>query len=57
MSLCFRNRVQEIVGATQYLNKRAGTMLPPPVDDHLNNGSASAEEPVFSSGLKVRYFL
>ncbi|XP_071738532.1 uncharacterized protein [Rutidosis leptorrhynchoides] len=47
-----RNRVQEIVGATQYLNKRAGTMLPPPVDGHLNNPIASAEEPVFNSGLK-----
>lgn len=33
-------------------------MLPSPVDDHLNSRSApSFEEPVFSSGLKVRYFL
>ncbi|KVI09741.1 Nucleotide-binding, alpha-beta plait [Cynara cardunculus var. scolymus] len=47
-----RNRVQEIVGATQYLHKRAGSMLPPPVDEHLINCSASAEEPYFSSGLK-----
>ncbi|KAC9638035.1 hypothetical protein E3N88_45495 [Mikania micrantha] len=49
-----RNRVQEIVGATQYLHTRSGSMLPPPVDEHLNNHSASAQqqEPVFSSGLR-----
>ncbi|PWA82685.1 nucleotide-binding alpha-beta plait domain, Zinc finger, RING/FYVE/PHD-type [Artemisia annua] len=48
-----RNRVQEIVGAAQYLHKRSGSMLPSPVDDHLNSRSASSfEEPVFSSGLK-----
>ncbi|XP_071686105.1 uncharacterized protein [Rutidosis leptorrhynchoides] len=49
-----RNRVQEIVGATQYLQRRAGTMLPPPVIGRSNNHSASAEDPVFDSGLKVR---
>ncbi|PWA39996.1 nucleotide-binding alpha-beta plait domain, Zinc finger, RING/FYVE/PHD-type [Artemisia annua] len=48
-----RNRVQEIVAAAQYLHKRSGSMLPSPVDDHLNSRSASLfEEPVFSSGLK-----
>ncbi|KAL8193029.1 hypothetical protein R6Q57_027477 [Mikania cordata] len=49
-----RNRVQEIVGATQYFHTRSGSMLPPPVDEHLNNHSASAQqqEPVFSSGLR-----
>ncbi|KAI3793387.1 hypothetical protein L1987_36006 [Smallanthus sonchifolius] len=47
-----RNRVQEIVGATQYLHKRSGSMLPPPVDEHLNNRSASVQEPVFTSALR-----
>ncbi|XP_076934322.1 uncharacterized protein LOC143600550 [Bidens hawaiensis] len=39
-----RNRVQEIVGATQYLHKRSGSMLPPPVDEHSNSRSASVQE-------------
>nr|XP_043634908.1 uncharacterized protein LOC122606004 isoform X2 [Erigeron canadensis] len=47
-----RNRVQEIVGSTQYLHKRSGSMLPPPVDERVNNCSALAEEPVISNGLK-----
>ncbi|KAJ9553611.1 hypothetical protein OSB04_017656 [Centaurea solstitialis] len=47
-----RNRVQEIVGATQYLHRRSGSMLPPPVVDQLNNHSAAAEEPVYNNGLK-----
>ncbi|KAI3705169.1 hypothetical protein L1987_75402 [Smallanthus sonchifolius] len=47
-----RNRVQEIVGATQYLHNRSGSMLPPPVDEHSSSPSASAQEPVFSSGLE-----
>ncbi|KAK9062998.1 hypothetical protein SSX86_016868 [Deinandra increscens subsp. villosa] len=47
-----RNRVQEIVGATQYLHKRSGSMLPPPVDEHSNSHSASAHETIFSSGLE-----
>ncbi|XP_076900103.1 uncharacterized protein LOC143554134 [Bidens hawaiensis] len=47
-----RNRVQEIVGATQYLHNRLGSMLPPPVDEHLHNRSAPAQEPVFSSTLR-----
>ncbi|XP_076936067.1 uncharacterized protein LOC143603016 [Bidens hawaiensis] len=47
-----RNRVQEIVGATQYLHNRSGSMLPPPVDEHLHNRSAPAQEPVFSSTLR-----
>ncbi|KAJ9539939.1 hypothetical protein OSB04_026445 [Centaurea solstitialis] len=47
-----RNRVEEIVGATQYLHKRSGSMLPPPVVEQSNNHSASAEEPYLSSSLK-----
>ncbi|KAF5770826.1 putative transcription factor C2H2 family [Helianthus annuus] len=47
-----RNRVQEIVGATQYLHNRSGSMLPPPVDEHLHNRSAAAPEPVFSSAVR-----
>ncbi|KAF5799920.1 putative transcription factor C2H2 family [Helianthus annuus] len=43
-----RNRVQEIVGATEYLHKRSGSTLPSPVDEHSNSRSASAQEPVFS---------
>ncbi|KAL7613030.1 hypothetical protein Lser_V15G08671 [Lactuca serriola] len=42
-----RNRVQEIVGAAQYLHKRSGSTLPSPVDQHLNNHSSSPD------GLKV----
>ncbi|GKF06807.1 putative zinc finger, RING/FYVE/PHD-type containing protein, partial [Tanacetum coccineum] len=48
-----RKRVQEIVGAAQYLHKHSGSMLPSLVDDHLNSRSASLiEEPVLNSGLK-----
>ncbi|XP_024991457.1 uncharacterized protein LOC112525527 isoform X1 [Cynara cardunculus var. scolymus] len=47
-----RNRVQEIVGATQYLHRRSGSMLPPPVVEQLNNHSATAEEPLCNNGLK-----
>ncbi|KAK9061220.1 hypothetical protein SSX86_018400 [Deinandra increscens subsp. villosa] len=47
-----RNRVQEIVGATQYLHKRSGNMLPPPVDAYSNNRNASIQEPVFTSALR-----
>lgn len=47
-----RNRVQEIVGAAQYLHRRSGSMLPPPVDEHLNNNSASTERSYVNSGLK-----
>ncbi|MFS7957802.1 putative RNA recognition motif domain, nucleotide-binding alpha-beta plait domain superfamily [Helianthus anomalus] len=43
-----RNRVQEIVGATEYLHKRSGSTLPSPVDEHSNSRSASAQEPVFT---------
>ncbi|GJT04247.1 putative zinc finger, RING/FYVE/PHD-type containing protein [Tanacetum coccineum] len=48
-----RNRVQEIVGAAQYLYKHSGSMLPSLVDDHSNSRNASLfEEPVLNSGLK-----
>lgn len=47
-----RNRVQEIVGATQYLHRRLGSMLPPPVVEQSNNYSASAEESVCNDGFK-----
>ncbi|KAI3520059.1 hypothetical protein L1887_09280 [Cichorium endivia] len=48
-----RNRVQEIVGAAQYLHKRSGSSLPSPVDQHLNNHNSSPEEPAFSNCQKV----
>ncbi|XP_076911740.1 putative general negative regulator of transcription C16C9.04c [Bidens hawaiensis] len=51
-----RNRVQEIVGATQYLHKRSGSMLPPPVDEHSNSRSASIEVPVFSCCLEQDFY-
>lgn len=53
----FRNRVQEIVGATHYVNRRFGSMLPPPVVEQFNDDSASSEEPVCNDGQKVRDFL
>ncbi|KAK1415630.1 hypothetical protein QVD17_31414 [Tagetes erecta] len=47
-----RNRVQEIVGATKYVHRRSGSMLPPPIVDQLNNQNVSAEDPVCNNDMK-----
>ncbi|XP_048233599.1 dentin sialophosphoprotein isoform X2 [Ricinus communis] len=39
-------RVQQITGATNNMQRRAGSMLPPPLDDYSCNGSASAPKPI-----------
>ncbi|XWS71772.1 hypothetical protein CRYUN_Cryun03dG0167400 [Craigia yunnanensis] len=41
-----RNRVQQITGATNNMQRRAGNMLPPPMDDFCPNSSASAAKPI-----------
>ncbi|TKY67277.1 CCR4-NOT transcription complex subunit 4 [Spatholobus suberectus] len=35
-----RTRVQQITGATNNMQRRSGNVLPPPVDDSMNNSSA-----------------
>ncbi|XP_071722610.1 uncharacterized protein [Rutidosis leptorrhynchoides] len=44
-----RNRVQQITGATNNLQRHAGSMLPPPVDDYCIDTSASADKPIVKS--------
>ncbi|XP_017641784.1 uncharacterized protein LOC108483087 isoform X2 [Gossypium arboreum] len=44
-----RNRVQQITGATNNMQRRAGNTLPPPVDDYCPNSSASAAKSVSKS--------
>ncbi|XVE79702.1 hypothetical protein DITRI_Ditri14bG0079000 [Diplodiscus trichospermus] len=39
-------RVQQITGATNNMQRRAGNMLPPPVDDYCPNSVASAVKPI-----------
>ncbi|KAK6271870.1 PREDICTED: uncharacterized protein LOC18590831 isoform X1 [Theobroma cacao] len=41
-----RSRVQQITGATNNMQRRAGNMLPPPLDDYCPNSSASAAKPI-----------
>ncbi|XVF68631.1 hypothetical protein PTKIN_Ptkin11bG0017000 [Pterospermum kingtungense] len=42
-------RVQQITGATHNMQRRSGSMLPPPVDDYCPNNSASAAKPIAKS--------
>lgn len=37
---CYRSRVQQIIGATNNLHRRSGSVLPPPVDDSRHMSSA-----------------
>ncbi|GMI84063.1 hypothetical protein like AT3G45630 [Hibiscus trionum] len=37
------SRVQQITGTTNNMQRRAGTMLPPPVDDYCPNSSSTAK--------------
>ncbi|KAF6134837.1 hypothetical protein GIB67_002238 [Kingdonia uniflora] len=41
-----RSRVQQITGATYNMQRRSGSVLPPPVDDFISAGTASAVKPV-----------
>ncbi|KAM7527871.1 hypothetical protein LguiB_031281 [Lonicera macranthoides] len=38
-------RVQQITGATNDMQRRSGTMLPPPADEYCNNGPTSSGNP------------
>ncbi|KAK8498359.1 hypothetical protein V6N12_032911 [Hibiscus sabdariffa] len=42
-------RVQQITGATNNMQRRPGSMLPPPVDDYCPNSSTSAAKPIVKS--------
>ncbi|OMO67561.1 hypothetical protein CCACVL1_20453 [Corchorus capsularis] len=44
-----RSRVQQITGATNNMQRRAGNMLPPPIDDYCPNSSTSAAKPIAKS--------
>ncbi|GLT43258.1 hypothetical protein SLA2020_172220 [Shorea laevis] len=41
-----RSRVQQVTGATNNMQRRAGNVLPPPVDDYCPNSSASTARPI-----------
>ncbi|KAF3453194.1 hypothetical protein FNV43_RR03632 [Rhamnella rubrinervis] len=45
-----RSRVQQITGAANNVQRRAGNTLPPPVDDYSNNSSASSGKPIVKNG-------
>ncbi|XP_059666135.1 uncharacterized protein LOC132311967 [Cornus florida] len=47
-----RNRVQQIVGATQYMQRRSGNVLPPPVDEPFSINCVSTGKEVVKSGSK-----
>ncbi|KAL8145766.1 hypothetical protein AgCh_003784 [Apium graveolens] len=47
-----RSRVQQIVGVTQNLHRRAGDVLPPPIDELYSYSSASVEKPIVKSDVK-----
>ncbi|KAJ8768847.1 hypothetical protein K2173_023751 [Erythroxylum novogranatense] len=44
-----RSRVQQIAGATSSMLRRAGSMLPPPLDDYRVNSSVSAAKPIIKN--------
>ncbi|XP_021734920.1 uncharacterized protein LOC110701601 [Chenopodium quinoa] len=44
-------RVQEITGVTNNMQRRAGTLLPPPADDYCNISSAVIEKPSVKNTL------
>ncbi|OVA09934.1 RNA recognition motif domain [Macleaya cordata] len=41
-----RSRVQQITAATNNLQRRSGSVLPPPSDDFCNNDTASSAKPI-----------
>ncbi|XP_065866548.1 uncharacterized protein [Euphorbia lathyris] len=44
-----RSRVQQITGTTSSMVRRAGSMLPPPMDDYSCNITAAAAKPIVKS--------
>ncbi|CAH9107384.1 unnamed protein product [Cuscuta epithymum] len=46
ISVYTRNRVQQITGVTNSVQRRSGTNLPPPADNYCNNSLASAAKPI-----------
>ncbi|XP_075634668.1 uncharacterized protein LOC142607129 isoform X2 [Castanea sativa] len=48
-----RSRVQQITGAANNMQRRAGNLLPPPADEYCSNSSASAAKPIIKSTSNV----
>ncbi|KAJ9565426.1 hypothetical protein OSB04_001392 [Centaurea solstitialis] len=44
-----RGRVQQVTGATNDMQRRSGSMLPPPADDYSNNSTPSWAKPISKS--------
>nr|GMD28224.1 uncharacterized protein LOC109163295 isoform X2 [Ipomoea batatas] len=44
-----RSRVQQISGATNSMQRRSGSILPPPADNYCNNSIASTAKPISKS--------
>ncbi|XP_062011575.1 uncharacterized protein LOC133728181 isoform X1 [Rosa rugosa] len=45
-----RSRVQQITGTLNPMQRRSGSVLPPPLDDYCNSSSASTAGPVVKNG-------
>ncbi|KAM2288579.1 uncharacterized protein LOC126615742 isoform X1 [Malus sylvestris] len=45
-----RSRVQQITGTENSMQRRSGSVLPPPLDDYCNTSSASAAGPIIRNG-------
>ncbi|XP_049409076.1 uncharacterized protein LOC125872403 isoform X1 [Solanum stenotomum] len=41
-----RSRVQQIAGAINSMQRRSGSVLPPPTEEYCSNNSASADKPI-----------
>ncbi|KAJ8751531.1 hypothetical protein K2173_016764 [Erythroxylum novogranatense] len=49
ISVYTRSRVQQVTGSTNSMLRRAGSVLPSPVDDYCVNGSVSAAKPIIKN--------
>lgn len=49
------SRAQQITSATVDMQRRSGSMLPPPADEYCNNGPAYLEKPTSQSPTNVRF--
>ncbi|TQD70267.1 hypothetical protein C1H46_044198 [Malus baccata] len=47
---CSVSRVQQITGTENSMQRRSGSVLPPPLDDYCNTSSASAAGPIIRNG-------
>ncbi|XP_021809148.1 uncharacterized protein LOC110752737 isoform X1 [Prunus avium] len=45
-----RSRVQQITGTANSMQRRSGSVLPPPLDDYCNSSSTSAGGPIIKNG-------